>query len=339
MGVGGIIRSHRAPVDDDDVQEAASALHPVVQAFYDRQAAEARVAAAENAERLWGTAVHESAHCVTAIALGRPYYSLEINPGGGGGCFHQHPPSAEPTTPPPSFRGHPPHDMWVVHSTTIKFAGMFGEMRALAPDFATGCGSDLRRIHRVLDDICDGNRALKKYLLWRGRDLAGDTVEKHWPIIETLARALQSRRKLIRDEIVEVVRRAPGGYELLGEQPPALVRHDDHAQDVEHDVLVRDDGGTIGVVQRTANGYLGIMCATRQQVLAPTLAGARKAIRRIRCDPAGTTCFRRFDARSLPRYVTGMHRPLTGAERQARFRAKQRARMGELANEVAACAA
>ena len=149
--------------------------------------------------------------------------------------------------------------MWLVHSTAIKFAGLFGELKALSPTFATGCGSDLRRIHRVLDEVCDGNRALKKYLLWRGRDLAGDTVEKHWPII-ALARVLQSKRKLVRSEIIEIVRRAPGGHELLREKPPPPVRHDNRDQDVERDVYVRDGGGgggIIGVVQRTAKEYLG----------------------------------------------------------------------------------
>jgi hypothetical protein len=71
---------------------------------------------------------------------------------------------------------------------------------------------------------------------------------------------LQSKRKLVRSEIIEIVRRAPGGHELLREKPPPPVRHDNRDQDVERDVYVRDGGGgggIIGVVQRTAKEYLG----------------------------------------------------------------------------------
>jgi hypothetical protein len=225
---GGIQRRFRPQtVDAENVVED---IHPVVRDFLEREAAqkaaEAAHAAEEHEERLYACCIHEAGHAITTIALREPYHSVIVH-GPGSGGFRQYKPVAKPAAK-MCFRGviDPFKDFWGLHQAAISLAGLAAELKTQPgpSNFRAGCQTDINNIHELLDDICS-TKAQKDFLIWHGNGIAHDLVNKHWLIIETLARELQARRFLDRDQIIAAVRRAPGGYDLLGEEPPLLVRH------------------------------------------------------------------------------------------------------------------
>jgi hypothetical protein len=206
--------SHRSASVDADADGTRN-LHPDV----------ARVMA-EVAARRWGTCLHECGHVLTALVLKMRVYSVQLVTGRGGdtghgGYFNMVPHDPSEPEPKPSTEHFSPEDSFVINMIAIMFGGLAAEMCAPigTTDFVAGARDDFRRINSLLDRI-DGTAEQKQAIRKRANDLAHDAVHQYWHIVEALARQLEDKRILFRDEILEVVRRA-GGYALLGEDPPA----------------------------------------------------------------------------------------------------------------------
>src|SRR5215471_16614156 len=104
------------------------------------------------------------------------------------------------------------------------------------------------------------NSAQQDFIRWSARQLSSSLVEKHLLVIQALARELQRKRSLDRDQIFAAVRSAPGGYEVLGEgPPPPLVRHftDQRSPPSDDVAVISRESGVIGIVRRTTDGYVG----------------------------------------------------------------------------------
>ena len=212
MGVGGYSGYSAPPSDDDDVGEHE--LCPQVQAWVEARSA-----------REYGTALHESGHCVAALALRKPIDSLVLF-SDRAGVFRHYPPAKSAPTPPSKPVVIEPSDPALHDSITIDLAGLAAEMKAPigSTDFAAGISGDMGQVHRLLDRHCV-NAAQKRFLIWYCTDRAHDIINANWPIVEALARALQRMRLMSKLDILEAVRSAGAvGYALLGEQPPSTLR-------------------------------------------------------------------------------------------------------------------
>ena len=181
MGVGGYSGYSAPPSDDDDVGEHE--LCPQVQAWVEARSA-----------REYGTALHESGHCVAALALRKPIDSLVLF-SDRAGVFRHYPPAKSAPTPPSKPVVIEPSDPALHDSITIDLAGLAAEMKAPigSTDFAAGISGDMGQVHRLLDRHCV-NAAQKRFLIWYCTDRAHDIINANWPIVEALARALQRMR-------------------------------------------------------------------------------------------------------------------------------------------------
>jgi hypothetical protein len=178
MGVGGCSGYSAPPSDDDDVGEHE--LCPQVQAWVEARSA-----------REYGTALHESGHCVAALALRKLIDSLVLF-SDRAGVFRHYPPAKSAPTPPSKPVVIEPSDPAPHDSITIDLAGLAAEMKAPigSTDFAAGISGDMGQVHRLLDRHCV-NAAQKRFLIWYCTDRAHDIINANWPIVEALARALQ----------------------------------------------------------------------------------------------------------------------------------------------------
>ncbi|HEX9324091.1 MAG TPA: hypothetical protein VF913_18525 [Xanthobacteraceae bacterium] len=110
---------------------------------------------------------------------------------------------------------------WIVDTLVIDFVGGLTQLRFLHDglDAGASCRSDFRLANELIDAVCtceDQKTFLRKEAMRR----ASAIVEKNWPIVEMLALRLYGAGKLIRDQIVDVIRSVPGGYRFLREEEP-----------------------------------------------------------------------------------------------------------------------
>jgi len=166
----------------------------------------------------WSSSLHEVGHVLLAIACDQPIYSVEIARGGGSGFFLSHPDAGERPWSEVcgAVRKIEPPLSWVIDHLAGYYAGGLAQMHFLHDelDLQTSCGADFEDANCLLDTFCV-NEDQQAFLRSQALDKATKTISKYSAIAWEIALRLYTWRKLYREQILEAVRDAPGGRELL----------------------------------------------------------------------------------------------------------------------------
>lgn len=161
-------------------------------------------------KKLTATAIHEAGHAIASVHLGHRFRYVSIIPNDDylGVVVHRGVPKwvADQTRPRHQIEG------WFNDRVFIALAGPRAERRFLGRSNYVGASSDTSWIADIILRMALPESAHKPYFDYQRARVDGFlSAPLHWRKVEALANAILDRRKLVWDEVQEIVWRRPVG--------------------------------------------------------------------------------------------------------------------------------